>query len=652
MDRFIEFALKNEKKILFGAISLYIAGFSGICLWKYGIFGYDALDLAIFNQVFWNTAHGRLFEMTIHPQSYLGDHAGLIILPLSLIYRLFADPRTLLILQTIALAIPAYPLWIIAKKRLNKAAGIWRLTPLAISAAWLLNPMVHNINLFEFHLLPFALAPLFFAYLAYEDRAKIRFLVLAVLAMLVREDVSLVIAGFGILAALERRGWWWRLAPITAGAAWFAGAMSLISRFAPEGSYKFQIYYSWLGNSPTEMAVNAVAHPLKLIAHLVSLGNLELLLGLGLPLLFLPYLAPRLLVLAAGPFLQILLGAPGGNAVILETHYSTLFLPALFVATIAVIAELSNKDRFKKAGASPAATKHLASREQSILFLMILASIYSSLAMGPLPHAAGRIASGEDSVDAETAKEIIDMIPDDASVSASYRLLAPLSSRENIYSNHYIFLGTRQFATGTYEVPESIDYLAFDADDLLTYRSQFMDIGWARPYYPDGRKRLSALTGSHLTTAGNFSLFDTTPDENDDTSDDFNEIGFTLPDNTTLLGARIDSANKKIYLRWKLSPENNDKKRVDIRFNKDGAQAAIFRAPLVNDLKQNTNEEYIQVIDLPTEALGLEPGAYMLQISLSRFETIHVLDGIRSTMELITEEQELGATDIGVIEVE
>jgi len=34
---------------------------------------------------------------------------------------------------------------------------------MAFSLAWLLNPFVQNTNLFEFHLLPFVLLPLFFA---------------------------------------------------------------------------------------------------------------------------------------------------------------------------------------------------------------------------------------------------------------------------------------------------------------------------------------------------------------------------------------------------------------------------------------------------------------------------------------------------------
>ena len=45
-----------------------------IVFWKYNNFLYDALDLGIYAQVFWNTSYGRWFQMSVHPQSYLGDH--------------------------------------------------------------------------------------------------------------------------------------------------------------------------------------------------------------------------------------------------------------------------------------------------------------------------------------------------------------------------------------------------------------------------------------------------------------------------------------------------------------------------------------------------------------------------------------------------
>jgi len=667
MPKPIAFILKHERKLLLAAILLYIAVFSGICLWKYGIFAYDGLDLAIYNQVFWNTAHGRLFEMSIHPHSYLGDHAELLLLPLSLIYALLPNPRTLLVLQTIALAAAAYPIWLIAKRATsNLSPKCQTLIPLLMALLWLLNPLVHNINLFEFHLLPFALIPLLFAYLAYEDGKKTRFILLALLSMLVREDVALVIAGFGILAAFERKSWWWRLAPIATGAAWFASAMTLVSHFAPDGAYKFAAYYSWLGATPTEMVANAALHPLSVLTHIVSVGNLEMLIGFGLPLLFLPYLAPRFLVLAAGPLLQILMGAPGGSAVVLETHYSTLFLPALFVAAIAGLDSVHGGRQ--KAGGRKFLSSRFplpASRAHSTLFLLLMASVYGAFVLGPLPHAAARIVSGEDAVAARTAAEIISEVPPDASVTASYRLLPHLSSRERIYSNHYIFLGVNQFGSAPYRTPDDIEYVAFDAEDLGTYRTQFMATAWAKPHYEGGRARLAAVAGEEVARVGSFVLYESgkagePPSVFDygggqrGSGEDINDIDFGFADGSVLNGMRFDEEASLLELDWTLGRENNDTKVVRVTLKKDGEVIYESASPLINDLHQpvEPGSEYIQKISIPFSAMDLPPGRYVFGVMLSEHEAVHVLDGIRSTMEYFTESHEIGGIDeIGYIEL-
>ena len=142
MNQFISFINKREKLLVWLGIALYFIVFSLICVWKYYQFGYNGLDLAIYNQVFFNSAHGNLFGFTIHPQSYLGDHFELFLIALLPIYYFFQHPLALLILQTLVLALSAWPLYLIAK---NVLAKPW---PLFIAFLWLLNPFVQNINLF------------------------------------------------------------------------------------------------------------------------------------------------------------------------------------------------------------------------------------------------------------------------------------------------------------------------------------------------------------------------------------------------------------------------------------------------------------------------------------------------------------------------
>jgi len=616
------------------AILLYIGFFSLLCLWKYGMFGYDGLDLAIFNNVFWHTARGQLFMQSIHPHSYLGDHAGFGLLALVPFYWLWSGPKILLILQTIALGVAAWPLYLLAKRRFVGQPSVWSLTPLFIALAWLLNPLVHNINLYEFHLLPFALVPLLFMLLAYEDGRKWRFLLFAAAAMLFREDVSFVVAAVGVLAMLEKKSWWWRIMPILFGAVWFLAATKLVALLAPSGNYKFLVYYSWLTEVPNVGAV---------FSHLLSAGNLEMLIGFGLPLIFLPYVSPKRLVLAAGPLTQILLGAPGGSAIVLQTHYATLFLPALFAATIFALKDSKDGKLGKRNGIfnSPA-----------MLGALLLTSIYGALTLGPLAHLS---ASAHQRLDALDAQQIVWAVPDDAAVAASYNLLPHLSSRGNVFSAHYVFLGVEQFATGPYELPTDIPVLlAFDSRDLTTYRAQFLRTAWTKPHYETGRERLAMLAGPTRARGGYFTLYGP-PSSSYAIQPVFDKpptpFGFPkqFSDGTTIDARQfhIDNNRLQVNLTLTLGVKPNTAKTLTFSLNTTHDSIFEVSLPLINELQQGiapgSTYEYNADILLPS----LETGTYDLDVLLSEEHNLQTLDKLGSTTLETINRQEYGHLLIG-----
>jgi uncharacterized membrane protein len=104
-------------------ILVYIVTFSTLSVLKHDTFHSFTFDLGIMSQVLWNTAHGRLFELSLDRPldtelvgSYLGNHVRPILLLLAPLYRLWPDPRLLLILQSVALGLGAVPLfWIVRR---------------------------------------------------------------------------------------------------------------------------------------------------------------------------------------------------------------------------------------------------------------------------------------------------------------------------------------------------------------------------------------------------------------------------------------------------------------------------------------------------------------------------------------------------------
>lgn len=472
------------------AITAFTAVISAACFWKYAHFWYTGFDLAIIHQTFWNTARGDWFAQTIHPNSYLGDHAELAVVILAQIYRLWQDPRMLLVMQALALGLAAWPLWKIARLRIGPKDPVsWHGVTMAglIAAAWLLSPAAQNAALFEFHLVPFAIAPIFFALLAYERGEKRAFVLWAIAALLAREDVALVIGSIGILAWMEKKPKWWIFAPVALGAAWMIGALALVSAFAPAGSYKFFHYYGWLREG--------IAHPITLARHLVSITQIEMVVGLLMPLLFLPLGAPRRLIMALGPFLQIALTASGGGALIFQTHYGLLFLPGLFLAAIEGIKMV------------PAAHARFAA------VLLAIGAVFAAMTLGPLPGVIRMMVHDRTALEAERrhAEEIIAKIPSDAAVAAGYRLMPALSGRAELYALHYQFLGVTYGGETPYAIPDDVRFVALDRRDAAVYEAQYRNISWAAGHLAGGEERLKAFVGTPVFASGPYVLYDREP---------------------------------------------------------------------------------------------------------------------------------------------
>src|SRR5947209_17224237 len=91
---------------------------------RYDTFKATAFDLGNMDQVMWNTIHGRLFQFTNQaidwygPPTRLAVHFEPIILPLSLIYSFGANPRILLVFQTLVLVSGALPVFLLTRKYL------------------------------------------------------------------------------------------------------------------------------------------------------------------------------------------------------------------------------------------------------------------------------------------------------------------------------------------------------------------------------------------------------------------------------------------------------------------------------------------------------------------------------------------------------
>ncbi|MBF2027148.1 MAG: DUF2079 domain-containing protein [Oscillatoriales cyanobacterium C42_A2020_001] len=300
---------------------------------RHGLFQSHAWDLGIFDQPLYLLSQGLPPISTIVNIHILGDHAAWIFYPLSLLYRIHADVHWLFLVQAIALASGAIPTWHLAHQ-----AGLKDSQAAAISLAYLLYPLIFNLNLFDFHPEVIALPLFLAAVLAARSQRLMGFVVCVVAILGCRDALSLTVAAMGVwLWLFEQRRLYGAIAFIT-GILWFILATQVIlPHFQPAGVLGAS-HFAEFGKTIPEILLNLVLRPDLLLRKLLTLQNLGYLLLLLLPLgwgLSLRHLTP---LVAAIPQLAINLLSTSPALKDLVHQYSLPILPFLILAVIAALA--------------------------------------------------------------------------------------------------------------------------------------------------------------------------------------------------------------------------------------------------------------------------------------------------------------------------
>ncbi len=424
---------------------------------KWNRFGYTGLDLAIYTQALSETIRGRVMNITIHPHNYFGDHFEPILFFLTPFFALAPSAITLLVLQTIALASGAFPVFLLARRRFpSSTAPVWA------AAAYLIHPFVLNPATYEFHALPFAIPLLLWTLLAFERERWRWFLAGIGLTLLVREDTGFVAIGLGLLGIVRRRSFRWTLFPIALGASWLIIALKLTGYFNQEGHYKFLQYYAWLGPTARDIMLNVLGHPWLVLKELISPGRILVLIGLLLPFGFLPLLAPRVLIGLVPVLLQLLLIGIGENS--LRIHYTALLLPFLIVASLDGLWKISLSERGRLGFL----------RQERALSLTALGTILvaASVIIGPAGALVldWRSKPGPSAADRAAEWAVLRTLDRPARILATFRPITPLAASPSVYSAHYVFMGHRQYTDLPYPVGSDVTLALFDDRDFLAFQ--------------------------------------------------------------------------------------------------------------------------------------------------------------------------------------
>jgi uncharacterized membrane protein len=384
----------------------------------------NAFDLAFFDQIVWNTAHGRWFETSFVPYNFLGQHMEPVLLLYAAVYRARPDVELLLLSQAAVAALAAVPLFLAARRVLASATA-----GLLVAAAYLVAPHLHGAVLFDFHPEVMGAAGVFGAFaLLVAGRPGWSAAALATVFLL-KEDAALVGAGFALIMWLcgARR---WAAGVLAASIVYLALVLGVIMPAVRGGPGDLQERYGYLGDNPREVAAGVLHRPDIVVRHLLAPAQVRALLYLLGSDAFLPLAGPA--VLAAAPLLAANLLSTHPPQHGLTLHYPILAFDLLLVAAVLGIGRLTRRLGWERR-ASPWGGKQRRHAALTLALALFAAQAIGYMAgspLGPVRFAGERYAHGPHEA---AVRRVLARVPAGASVSAQSGLLPHLSQRRHAW---------------------------------------------------------------------------------------------------------------------------------------------------------------------------------------------------------------------------
>jgi uncharacterized membrane protein len=428
-------------------IAAYAVFFSWLAIMRHESFRSAAMDLGYTDQVVWNTLHGRFMEFSTYENApidlpldqfrrtdnLLSYHVELLLAPISLLYLIYANPATLLVLQAVVLALGALPAFLLARKHLGST-----LAGLVFAAAYLMAPALQGALLSDFHAVSLTASLLLFAFYFLDERRYGLFLATICVAMLAKEDIPLLVSMMGLYLFFWKRERKIGAATTLLGVGWFLIATKVIlPHYSGLARSPFLDRLDLFGPTPADSVRNALRHPRLVWDWLrqpeISTYATGLLKSGGYMSIF----NPLILGLTA-PVLVNNIFSTWNWTYSEGAHYSASLVPFVIVSAIFGADWLSRQSARRLPLSREAAVTGLA-------VIVLAVGGYHQWQIGMTPLARDfrwpQLTPHE-----QLAKDFIAQIPPDAAVSAQSNLYPHVAHRQKAYlfpavnDADYIFL--------------------------------------------------------------------------------------------------------------------------------------------------------------------------------------------------------------------
>ena len=440
------------------AIAAYAVYFSYTTVQIHRGLGTSAYDFGLYDQGIWLLSRGKTPFVTLMGRNLFGDHTSFILVLLVPLMWIISSTSLLFVVQSVAIAAAAIPIYAFARKHLESDA-----LGCVFACTYLLYPAVSWTNVENFH--PDSFLGLFVAVALWAALSrKWRWYVIAViLALLVKEDVVLVVAPIGVWVALRRDvriGIATIVGSIGAALICFLFVIRNLTGTAFRNSWR--IPFGGFGG----LVKTAFTSPSTLLRYLTSDGRLTYLSQMLLPTGGMFLAAPSIALVGFVVLFSNIVSTFYYQYQI-HYHYSFVVAPILVFGNVYAIGRLGKSARRKAT------------------LVVGAAAFVSALLLAPLPFAHNQLQKfPPSSPSVAAAHELFAQIPSDAVISVFHPLSAQLARRDRIYAFPNPFqralYGPDVFAAGDrLDFADEIEFvmlpISLSSEAELVWRSEIHD---------------------------------------------------------------------------------------------------------------------------------------------------------------------------------
>ncbi len=481
-----ELAPSRAGRIAVAALmGLYVAAYLTLCLVKWRYFLYSDFDMPIYAQAAWQVCRGSLHS-SILGVNLLGNHMSLLIVPIAPIYAVFPSPVTLLVLQTVVLALGALPVYGLARREIKS-----EFAAVCFAALYLLYPALGYTNLYEFHPETLTTTTLLCAFYFLRAGRFWWMTSFAVISLLAKEDVPLVVGAMGLYALTLKmpRRWLYAATLVGLAIAFLVLAFAIVMPRVSHGEVQLEKIYAHWGPTTGQAMVAMAKDPVRLAKEFFTTPGdprdaaikREYYLQMLMPVMFLALLSPLTLAIALPALAQHMLSLRATDHAVVY-HYTASITPIVFAASVLGLRNLLSLVARGKGDRHPDGVKVpvtfsslplavMAARTGARTVGWLLAGTAVALAVvcqalfGPLGTSRVMITSratedrwpgSYERALAPYMRRMIERVPAEGGVATGFRFMAHVCNRPEVYSLHHVYFGRHTISDKPYETPEGV----------------------------------------------------------------------------------------------------------------------------------------------------------------------------------------------------